>query len=236
MVQRKILLVEDETSLAHLVSIQLKSYGFKVQIASNGQEARDSLNQESFDVILLDWMLPEESGIDVLKWVRNSDEPYKKIPIIFVTALTSQGNIIQALDFGADDYLTKPFNESILVARINAVIRRAGLNREHGVSEDKSGVFELAGLKLDVKGFEVSLGNEKLSLTRSEFLLLRSLMEEQGCVLTREDLISKVQGIEVNVTGRTIDTHVFGLRKKLKGYSACIETIRGVGYRINQPE
>ncbi len=236
MVQRKILLVEDETSLAHLVSIQLKSYGFKVQIASNGQEARESLVQEPFDVILLDWMLPEESGIDILRWLRGSGEAYSKVPVIFVTALTSPGNIIQALELGADDYLTKPFNESILVARINAVTRRADLNREGGSSEEKSGLLELVDLKLDVKGFEVSLANEKLSLTRSEFLLLRSLMEEQGCVLTREDLISKVQGIEVNVTGRTIDTHVFGLRKKLKNYSACIETIRGVGYRINQPE
>ncbi|MGH1468246.1 MAG: response regulator transcription factor [Bdellovibrionales bacterium] len=236
MVQRKILLVEDETSLAHLVSIQLKSYGFKVQIASNGQEARESLAQEAFDVILLDWMLPEESGIDILKWLRNSGEAYSKMPVIFVTALTSPGNIIQALEFGADDYLTKPFNESILVARINAVTRRADLNRDGGGSEESTGLLELVDLKLDVKGFEVSLGGEKLSLTRSEFLLLRSLMEEQGCVLTREDLISKVQGIEVNVTGRTIDTHVFGLRKKLKHYSACIETIRGVGYRINQPE
>ncbi len=236
MIQRKILLVEDETSLAHLVSIQLKSYGFKVVIASNGQDTRKLLEAEPFDVILLDWMLPEESGIDILKWLRNSGEPYSKIPVIFVTALTSPGNIIQALEFGADDYLTKPFNESILVARINAVTRRADLNRDPGAADEKNGVLELVDLKLDTKGFEVSLASEKLSLTRSEFLLLKSLMEQQGCVLTREALILKVQGDEVNVTGRTIDTHVFGLRKKLKNYSSCIETIRGVGYRINQPE
>lgn len=236
MVQRKILLVEDETSLAHLVSIQLKSYGFKVVIASNGQDTRKLLKEEPFDVVLLDWMLPEESGVEILKWLRSSGEAYSGVPVIFVTALTSPGNIIQALEFGADDYLTKPFNESVLVARINAVTRRADLNRGDGAAEEKSGMLELVDLKMDVKGFEVSLASEKLSLTRSEFLLLRSLMEQQGCVLTREDLISKVQGMEVNVTGRTIDTHVFGLRKKLKSYSACIETIRGVGYRINQPE
>jgi two-component system phosphate regulon response regulator PhoB len=110
------------------------------------------------------------------------------------------------------------------------------LNKSSTTADTKGGVLELVDLKLDPKGFEVSLKNDKLSLTRSEFLLLKSLMEEQGCVLTREDLISKVQGMEVNVTGRTIDTHVFGLRKKLKDYSSCIETIRGVGYRINQPE
>lgn len=236
MVQRKILLVEDETSLAHLVSIQLKSYGFKVQIASNGIQARESLNSETFDLILLDWMLPEESGVDILKWLRASDKAYSKIPVIFVTALTSPGNIIQALEFGADDYLTKPFNESILVARINAVTRRAEQNSgAKSGAEGSSDILEVADLKMDTKGFEVRLLDDKLSLTRSEFLLLKSLMREQGCVLTREDLISKVQGLEVNVTGRTIDTHVFGLRKKLKHYSSCIETIRGVGYRINQP-
>jgi len=236
MVQRKILLVEDETSLAHLVSIQLKSYGFKVQIASNGDQARESLESEPFDLILLDWMLPEESGVDILKWLRSSGKSYSKIPVIFVTALTSPGNIIQALELGADDYLTKPFNESVLVARIHAVIRRAEQNSTSGAeSQGSLDVLELADLKLDTKGFEVKLAEDKLSLTRSEFLLLKSLMAEQGCVLTREDLISKVQGLEVNVTGRTIDTHVFGLRKKLKDYSSCIETIRGVGYRINQP-
>jgi DNA-binding response OmpR family regulator len=179
-------------------------------------------------------MLPEENGVEILRWIRSSETDFKNIPVIFVTALTAPGNIIQALELGADDYLTKPFDESILVARINAVLRRAGAQKEQK-SGVKASVLEFADLKMDTKAFEVSLASEKLSLTRSEFLLLRSLMEEQGCVLTREDLISKIQGVEVNVTGRTVDTHVFGLRKKLKQYSACIETIRGVGYRINPP-
>ncbi len=236
MVQCKILLVEDEASLAHLMSIQLKSCGFKVEIVSNGEEARKSLDCNFFDIILLDWMLPEENGVNILKWLRNSEKSYSKIPVIFVTALTSPGNIIRALELGADDYLTKPFNESILVARINAVLRRADFNNKGDNLENKNKVFKLVDLKLDPKTFKVSLGNEKLNLTRSEFLLLKSLMKEHGCVLTREDLISKVQGVQVNVTGRTIDTHIFGLRKKLKNYSVCIETVRGVGYRINQPE
>lgn len=235
MVQRKILLVEDEASLAHLVSIQLKSFGFKVFIAPNGAAARDYLQSEDFDLVLLDWMLPEENGIDILKWVRISGTTFAKIPIIFVTALSSPGNIIQALELGADDYLTKPFEESVLVARINAVIRRYENQTSNSAKAKTSGLLEIEELSLDPKGFDVTLKGEKVSLTRSEFLLLKSLMEEQGCVLTREDLISRVQGTEVNVTGRTIDTHIFGLRKKLRDYSACIETIRGVGYRINQP-
>lgn len=234
MYQPKILLVEDETSLAHLTSIQLKSYGFDVEICNNGKEARHFLEKRRFDLVLLDWMLPEESGIDVLKWMRQPESEIKTLPVIFVTALTAPGNIIQALELGADDYLTKPFEESILVARIRAVLRRASvLNSEGGAQV--GGRLKLGGLYLDPKGFEVTLDEERLSLTRSEFLLLQSLMEEQGCVLTREDLISRVQGNDVNVTGRTIDTHIFGLRKKLGDYSTTIETIRGVGYRINSP-
>ncbi len=233
MYQPKILLVEDETSLAHLTSIQLKSYGFDVEICNNGKEARHFLEKRRFDLALLDWMLPEESGIDVLKWMRQPDSALKSLPVIFVTALTAPGNIIQALELGADDYLTKPFEESILVARIRAVLRRASILNEPGAGV--GGRLSLGSLKLDPKGFEVTLDEKRLSLTRSEFLLLQSLMEEQGCVLTREDLISRVQGDDVNVTGRTIDTHIFGLRKKLGKYSTTIETIRGVGYRINAP-
>lgn len=232
MADQKILLVEDETSLAHLASIQLKSYGFHVEICGSGREARAHLETRRYDLVLLDWMLPEESGIDVLRWVRSSEGALKSLPIIFITALTAPGNIIQALELGADDYLTKPFEEAVLVARIRAVLRRATESPE---STDKSGRLELGDLKLDPKGFEVTLGSERISLTRSEFLLLKTLMEEQGCVLTRESLISKVQGTDVNVTGRTVDTHIFGLRKKLGPYSVAIETIRGVGYRINTP-
>lgn len=230
--QRKILLVEDETSLAHLVSIQLKSFGYNVKIASDGGDAKEYLESESFDLVLLDWMLPGESGVEVLRFIRRSNKPYQDMPVIFVTALSSPTNIIQGLELGADDYLTKPFEESVLVARINAVLRRANKKAQQSESQ-KENIIKLGELEIDGRGFEASLKGKKLNLTRSEFLLLKNLIEEQGCVLTREDLISKIQGTEVNVTGRTIDTHIFGLRKKLSDYASCIETIRGVGYRVN---
>lgn len=235
----KILLVEDETSLAHLVSIQLKTYGHKVQLASDATEAQDSLLNGTFDLVLLDWMLPNESGIDLLRWMRShEDQTLQKKPVIFVTALTTSGHIIQALELGADDYLTKPFEESVLVARINAVMRRfkATTQTETNKTSSADGELKVGDLSVDVRGFEASLREDKLNLTRSEFLLLKNLIEEKGCVLTREKLISKVQGTEINVTGRTVDTHIFGLRKKLKDYSQIIETIRGVGYRLNTPQ
>jgi len=232
----KLLLVEDETSLAHLVSIQLKTYGHKVKVAADTTQARESLNEEDFDLVLLDWMLPNETGVDLLRWMKASEkQSIKTKPVIFVTALTTSGHIIQALELGADDYVTKPFEESVLVARINAVMRRF---KERSLESSKPSSGEtlvVDQLNLDPKAFEVSLKGERLNLTRSEFLLLQNLMSEIGCVLTREKLISKVQGTEVNVTGRTVDTHIFGLRKKLKDYSHIIETIRGVGYRLNQP-
>lgn len=236
MIGYKLLLVEDETSLAHLVSIQLKTYGHKVKVASDAAEARESLAEEDYDLVLLDWMLPNETGVDLLRWMRSSDDPVIKTkPVIFVTALTTTGHIIQALELGADDYVTKPFEESVLVARINAVMRRFKAKEEEAVKVASGETLTTGELNLDPKAFEVSLKGERLNLTRSEFLLLKNLMTEKGCVLTREKLISKVQGTEVNVTGRTVDTHIFGLRKKLKDYSHIIETIRGVGYRLNQP-
>ena len=237
MIGYKLLLVEDEVSLAHLVSIQLKAYGYKVSIVSDAVQARESLLEQEFDLVLLDWMLPNETGVDLLRWMRSSDHSVIKTkPVIFVTALTTTGHIIQALELGADDYVTKPFEESVLVARINAVMRRFNAKEEGGIRSDSSKEALIVGeLKLDSKAFEVNLKGERLNLTRSEFLLLKNLMSEKGCVLTREKLISKVQGAEVNVTGRTVDTHIFGLRKKLKDYSHVIETIRGVGYRLNQP-
>lgn len=232
----RLLLVEDEASLAHLVSIQLKTYGHKVKVASDVSEARESLMEDKFDLVLLDWMLPNETGVDLLRWMRSSDDPIIKTkPVIFVTALTTTGHIIQALELGADDYVTKPFEESVLVARINAVMRRFSTKEEEAVKASSGEALTTGELNLDPKAFEVNLKGERLNLTRSEFLLLKNLMSEKGCVLTREKLISKVQGTEVNVTGRTVDTHIFGLRKKLKDYSHIIETIRGVGYRLNQP-
>ncbi len=237
MIGYKLLLVEDEASLAHLVSIQLKTYGHKVKVATNTTEARDSICNEEFDLILLDWMLPDENGVDFLRWMKSSsDLDIKTKPVIFVTALTTPVHIIQALELGADDYVTKPFEESVLVARINAVMRRSQKKNSGAFYKpDKSGFLNVGDLKLDPKAFEVYLKDERLNLTRSEFLLLKHLMSELGCVLTRETLISKVQGTEINVTGRTVDTHIFGLRKKLKEYSHVIETIRGVGYRFNSP-
>ena len=175
MIGYKLLLVEDEVSLAHLVSIQLKAYGYKVSIVSDAVQARESLLEQEFDLVLLDWMLPNETGVDLLRWMRSSDHSVIKTkPVIFVTALTTTGHIIQALELGADDYVTKPFEESVLVARINAVMRRFNAKEEGGIRSDSSKEALIVGeLKLDSKAFEVNLKGERLNLTRSEFFTLK---------------------------------------------------------------
>lgn len=223
----KVLLVEDEESLARLVSLQLRSYGYDVDLAYDGQTALEKIANTQFDVILLDRMMPHGNGLEVLLKIR--DEGIKT-PVIFVTALNSPEHIIEGLESGADDYVTKPFDERVLVSRIRSVTRRAEAQNEPIPSE--SDVLTIQDISLNSKAFEVKVKNEKLNLTRSEFLLLQALMQQQGCVLTRKFLISTVQGEDVNVTGRTVDTHIFGLRKKMGDSSELIETIRGVGYRM----
>ncbi len=224
---QKILLVEDEESLARLVSLQLRSYGYEVDLAYEGQTAIKKIADTYYDVILLDRMMPHGNGLEVLQHIRHEGV---KTPVIFVTALNSPEHIIEGLESGADDYVTKPFDERVLVSRIRSVTRRASIQNEP--ASVQSDVLVIQDIALNAKAFEVKIKDDKLNLTRSEFLLLQALMQQQGCVLTRKFLISTVQGEDVNVTGRTVDTHIFGLRKKMGEASELIETIRGVGYRM----
>lgn len=224
---QKVLLVEDEESLARLVSLQLNSYGYEVDLAYDGQSALNLILNKYYDVILLDRMMPHGNGLEVLAQIRQEGV---KTPVIFVTALNAPDHIIEGLEAGADDYVTKPFDERVLISRIRSVTRRASSTNQPQPTD--SDLLVIQDISLNAKAFEVKVKDEKLNLTRSEFLLLQALMQQPGCVLTRKFLISTVQGEDVNVTGRTVDTHIFGLRKKMGESSELIETIRGVGYRM----
>lgn len=227
---QKLLFIEDEENLAKLVSMQLGLHGFEVDLAFDGQEAREKLNKESYNLILLDRMFPEGSGLTLLKEIRQ----LSKVPVIFVTALSTPENIVEGLEAGADDYVTKPFDERVLVSRIRSVLRRFASHNEPLTERENNvgGWLTVGPISINSQAFEARLHDQKLALTRSEFLLLEALILQRGCVLTRHQLIKTVQGDGVNVTGRTIDTHIFGLRKKLEDASDFIETIRGVGYRM----
>ncbi|MEO0337367.1 MAG: response regulator transcription factor, partial [Pseudomonadota bacterium] len=175
-------------------------------------------------------MLPGMSGLEITRWIR-SREDFNVTPILMVTAKVEPEHIAAGLDAGADDYLPKPFDTLVLMARVNALMRRhqwLGQNTE-AVS---SSVITVGALELKPDQYEIALDGEKMELTKSEYKLLECLMSHQGKVLSRESLIKEIQGDGVNVVGRTVDTHVFGLRKKLGVHSEMIETIRGIGYRV----
>lgn len=243
---QNILIVEDEGDVRDLIAIHLKRAGHKVTAVSSVEEARGAFavsrsdGATKFDLVVLDWMLPGASGVDFCRELRRQGNR-GEVAVLMLTAKSEPQDIVEGLDAGADDYLPKPFESSVLIARVRALSRRlkfpdssAALNTPVGTKT----VFEtirLGDLLLYPETYEVKCGQEPILLTPSEFKLLMALAKSQGRVLTRDSLISQVQGDGVSVVGRTVDTHVFGLRKKLGACADVIETVRGVGYRV-KPE
>lgn len=230
--RKRVLVVEDETEIRQLIVLHLRREGFDVEEVQDGEVARQALATRPFDLVILDWMLPSMSGLELCRWLRKRG-PQTTTSILFVTAKTEPEHVATGLDAGADDYLTKPFDTLVLMARVNALLRRQDwLKEKAALPQAELSMLVVGDLVLNPQTFEAQLCGEKLDLTRSEFRLLECLMANQGKVLSRESLINEIQGENVNVVGRTVDTHVFGLRKKLGAYADMVETIRGVGYRV----
>lgn len=228
--RKRFLVVEDETGIRQLIVLHLKREGFDVDEAGDGEQARALLTSRHYDMVILDWMLPSLSGLDLTRWMRKRSQHAQHTPVLFVTAKTEPEHVATGLDAGADDYIGKPFDTLVLMARVNALLRRQDWLKNRPGQQNPQLV--LGELTLNTHTFEVAMSGERLDLTRSEFKLLESLLLNQGKVLSRESIIEQIQGEGVNVVGRTVDTHVFGLRKKLGKYADLIETIRGVGYRV----
>lgn len=241
---QNILIVEDETDVRDLIAVHLKRAGHIVTAVSSVEEARGafavirSQATTQFDVCVLDWMLPGLSGVEFTRELRRI-HPRSDLAILMVTAKSEPQDIVEGLDAGADDYLAKPFEPAVLVARVRALSRRLKMTDLAGSPIDSArsektafDVLKLGELSLFPETYEVKCDDEPINLTPSEFKLLLALAKSQGRVLTRDSLISQVQGDGVSVVGRTVDTHVFGLRKKLGACSEVIETVRGVGYRV----
>ena len=224
----KILIIEDDNDIRELIRLQLQLQNYQVSVAQNGQEAKNLYNNNQYDLFLVDRMLPDTSGLEICRELRSSSAT-AKTPIILVTALAEPQNIIEGLDAGADDYITKPFDINILHARVRAQLRRFG-------PKTNPDIMAFNDLTVDIKKCRVKVNNEEVMLTNTEFQILATLAQEPGIVHTRESLISKILGDDVHVTNRTIDTHIAGLRKKIKSSSKLIETIRGVGYRLQDNE
>lgn len=229
----KILVIEDEVEIRELLIMLLKRQGFHVEACASALEAKELLSSipknGQFAIIILDWMLPGMSGVEFLSWLRGEAKE-NKIPVLMVTAKAESQDIVQGLERGADDYVTKPFEPSVLMARVKSLIRRSKTLLTP--SEQSKTFFQVGKLTLNTEEHEVKCGGVDLHLTPSEFIILTELFKNQNKVLTRDLLVQIVQGDGVSVTPRTIDTHVFGLRKKLGACAESIETIRGVGYRL----
>lgn len=231
-----ILIVEDEDDIRELLRFNLTGRGYDVKVTNSGEEGLLAIKEKKYDLLLLDWMLPGITGVQVAKVVRGMENG-KDIAILMLTAKSEPENIIEGLEAGADDYLVKPFDNSILWARVTALLRRVQKNIE-AYKKTNVSVEELVlgAIHLSLKTYEVKINNDLIDLTPSEFKLLTSMILNKGRVMTRERLIEEVQGEGVSVIGRTVDTHVFGLRKKLGPSGDLIETIRGVGYRVKDLE
>lgn len=216
--KKKILVVDDEPSILELIEYNLESNDYQVTTAKDGQEAFDKVSGQTFDLMLLDQMLPKMSGIEVLKKMRKSDN---LTPVIFLTAVDSEDNKIEGLISGADDYVTKPFSIKELLARIEVVLRRTS-------SENKSKSFQL---NTDVKG--LILDGKEISLTKKEYELLEFLIRNKGIVVSREQIFDNVWGINSNSQMRMVDIQISHLRDKIEQDTKnpqIIKTVHGFGY------
>ena len=212
--------VEDERNIRELVIYTLNGGGFE----ENGAAMEEALAEEMPELILLDIMLPGENGMDILKKLKSSERT-RDIPVIMVTAKGSEYDKVIGLDCGADDYIVKPFGMMEFLARVRAVLRRGSRNQ-------RSDVLIFRDLSMEVERHQVTAGEEKVNLTLKEFELLRTLMENQGIVMTRDRLLGQVWGYDFDGETRTVDVHVRTLRQKLGECGNYIETVRGVGYKI----
>jgi two-component system phosphate regulon response regulator PhoB len=224
----KVLIVEDEKDIADLMALHLKREAIEVEIAENGEQAFSLIAKDHFSLLVLDWMLPGVSGLDICKKIRQDQGALKSIPILLVTARAQTTDIVLGLEMGADDYITKPFDLQVFLARVRALLRRS----QTPEPEETSQRIQIGSLLMDLERHEVKCKSTPIELTPSEFKLLHAMMKNRGRVLTRERLIELVQGEGVTVIDRAIDTHIFGLRKKLGECANLVETIRGIGYRV----
>lgn len=221
-----IYILEDDENIRKLIAYTLQSHGYECSCFERPSDFWKSIENYIPDLILLDIMLPEEDGITILKKLRYSSQ-FKSIPTIMLTAKDTEFDVVTGLDAGADDYITKPFGMMALISRIKAVLRR------YEKTKESSEILELGNLKVDVSKHSVFVKNRQVFLTVKEFDLLTLLLQNHGKVMTREQILDSVWKIDVDIESRTVDVHIKTLRQKLEDAGELIETVRGVGYKIN---
>ncbi len=227
-----ILVIEDEPDINKTISYNLLTEGFEPISVYNLLEADDWIQSNSPDLILLDLMLPDGSGLDFCKRIKSKNK-FNNIPIIILTAKDDEVDKVVGFELGADDYVTKPFSVRELILRIKAILKRKTIT-PHSENVDSNESKEFGKLKIDADSHEVFIDNNEIILTALEFKLLKHLVDRRGRVQTRDQLLSDVWGYSAQITTRTVDTHVKRLREKLGIMGKHVETIRGVGYRFSR--
>jgi len=224
---KQILVVEDERPIREMIAFGLRRAGFEVREAADARSGRAEVANKLPDLLLVDWMLPDTSGLEFTRALKR-DRETRELPIIMLTARAEEGDKVAGLEGGADDYITKPFSPRELLARINAVLRRA-------MPAEGSERIEIEGLVLDQSSQRVSSGERTVALGPTEYRMLAFFMTHPERVYTREQLLDRVWGGNVYVEERTIDVHIRRLRKALEeyGYDRLIQTVRGSGYRFS---
>ena len=219
---QRILVVDDEPNIVKLAKLYLERDGYQVLSVGDGEQALELIQTQKPDLVVLDVMLPSMDGFEICRRLRAQDN---QIPIIMVTARDDDIDKILGLELGADDYLTKPFNPRELVARVRAVLRR-------GSSGGPQRNIQVADLQIDTAGREVTIDGDPVALRTQEFEVLRVLAENEGIVLTRDQLLNKAWGYDFYGQTRTVDVHIAQLRRKIAASRVVIETVTGIGYKL----
>ncbi len=216
----KILIVEDDKDIQETLKFFLEDNGYETEVAGDGMEAIEKMEEKQWNLILLDILLPKIDGYAVCEFIRRKSN----VPVIMITALTSEEDQIKALDLLADDYITKPFSIPVLLRKVGAVLRRSS-------GDDNKGIINYRNMKMDIDNYKVFMDGKEIILTKREFEILRELLVNRGRILTREILMERVWQYEYMGNVRVVDNHIKNIRKKLP--EDYIITIKGVGYRID---
>ena len=237
MIKQSVLVVEDEEDIRELVSYNLLKEGYQVAGVASGEDALAAIASKPPDLVLLDLMLPGLDGLSVCRKLKG-DPQTESIPVVLLTAKGEEADIVVGLNMGADDYITKPFSPKVLLARLRAVLRRAGAQADSSADEEEAeegaGIVEIRDLMIHPGRHEVFVRGGPVELTATEFKLLHFLAQRPGWVFTRQQILDGVHGDNYAITDRAVDVQVVGLRKKLGAAGSYIETVRGVGYRFKE--
>lgn len=228
MAKESILVVEDEEDILELVRYNLMKEGYRVRGVMSGEQALDSAKAEKPDLIILDLMLPEMDGFEVCKRLKNAPST-QDIPVLILSAKGEDTDIVTGLELDADDYVTKPFSPRVLIARVRSALRR---NARKPIAQ--TDVIRIGEMTIHPGRHEVLLGDQKITLTATEFRILHLLARRPGWVYARQQIVDSVHGEDYPVTDRSVDVQIVGLRKKLGEAGSVIETVRGLGYRFKE--